>query len=81
MPKKRNKPAEPIKTRLVEDDGSINLLPFEIDGVKASIVGTKTGGKKVSEAIDEVRFQDGTRRYYTRGELYILEKRKTLKII
>lgn len=80
MPKKRNKSLEVIKTRLVEDDGSINIMPFEIDGVKASVVGTQTGGKKVSEAIDEVRFADGTRRYYTRGELYILEKKGNIKI-
>lgn len=81
MPKKRNKTVEAIKTRIVEDNGSINLLPFEIDGIKASIVGTQTGGRKVSEAIDEVRFSTGERKLYTRGELYILEKNKTLKII
>jgi hypothetical protein len=75
------KPLEAIKTCLVNDDGSINLVKFEIDGIEASIVGTQTGGRKVSEAIDEVRFKDGTRRYYTRGELYILEKNRTLKTI
>lgn len=81
MPKKRNKPVEVIKTRLVNEDGSINLLPFEIEGVFACIVGTQTGGKKVSEAIDEVRFEDGTRRYYTRGELYLLEKNNKIKLV
>ena len=74
--KKQFEAVKSLKTRLVnEDDGSINILPFEIDGVKASIVGTQTVGKKVSEAIDEVRFETGERRYYTRGELYLLEKK------
>lgn len=79
--RKNKKTAPQVIKSLVNDDGSINLIPFEIDGIKASIVGTETGGRKVSEAIDEVRFATGERRYYTRGELYILEKNKTLKII
>ncbi|HWL22336.1 MAG TPA: hypothetical protein VNR38_01055 [Ureibacillus sp.] len=75
------KPLEPIKTRLVNEDGSINLVEFEIDGVSARIVGTQTGGRKVSEAIDEVRFETGERRYYTRGELYLLEKNNKIKLV
>lgn len=64
------------RLKLVNDDGSINLIDFEIDGKRAKIVGTDSGGRwaKVSQAIDEVRFEDGTRKTYTRGQLYILQR-------
>lgn len=71
---------KPVET-LINTDGSINLVPFEIDGVTACIVGTQTGGRKVSEAIDEVRFADGTRELYKRGELYLLEKNNKIKLV
>src|SRR5690606_25590298 len=64
------------RTKLVNDDGSINLIDYEIDGKRATIVGTDSGGRggKVSQAIDEGRFEDGTRKTYTRGELCILQR-------
>ena len=73
-PKKKESRLKPLK--LVNDDGSINLIDFEIDGKRAKIVGTDSGGRwaKVSQAIDEVRFEDGTRKTYTRGQLYILQR-------
>lgn len=64
------------RLKLVNDDGSINLIDFMIDGKRAKIVGTDSGGRwaKVSQAIDEVRFEDGTRKTYTRGQLYVLQR-------
>lgn len=73
-PKKKESRSKPLK--LVNDDGSINLIDFEIDGKRAKIVGTDSGGRwaKVSQAIDEVRFEDGTRKTYTRSQLYVLQR-------
>lgn len=73
-PKKKESRLKQLK--LVNDDGSINLIDFMIDGKRAKIVGTDSGGRwaKVSQAIDEVRFEDGTRKTYTRGQLYILQR-------
>jgi len=72
--KRKESRLKPLK--LINDDGSINLIDFEIDGRRAKIVGTDSGGRwaKVSQAIDEVRFEDGTRKTYTRGQLYILQR-------
>lgn len=77
--KKKESRLNPLK--LVNDDGSINLIDFEIDGNRAKIVGTDSGGRwaKVSQAIDEVRFEDGTRKTYTRGQLYVLQRDGNIK--
>lgn len=74
VPKEKESRLKQLK--LVNDDGSINLIYFEIEGKRAKIVGTDSGGRwaKVSQAIDEVRFEDGTRKTYTRGQLYILQR-------
>lgn len=77
--KRKESRLKPLK--LVNDDGSINLIDFEIDGKRAKIVGTDSGGRwaKVSQAIDEVRFEDGTRKTYTRGQLYVLQRDGNIK--
>lgn len=69
------------RLKLVNDDGSINLIEFMLDGKRAKIVGTDSGGRwaKVSQAIDEVRFEDGTRKTYTRGQLYVIQREGNIK--